>query len=70
MSPEIEAQTSTPLHEGGPSAKALATADGWNVNVHFVAGDEQRTYVFDTEQAEWFVESVQAALLHARQARP
>lgn len=63
------AQSSTPFHEGGPPAGAFAVPDGWNVNLHFEAGDEARCYVFDAEQAERLIESVQRALPAARLAR-
>lgn len=65
----VVAQSSTPFHEGGPRAEAFAAPDGWNVNVHFTTGDEGRTFVFDVEQAERFLESVQRALPAARLAR-
>lgn len=62
------AQTSTPLRRGGPHAQAAAAPDGWNVNVHFRAGNDERTYVFDVEQTERFIESIQRALTYARSA--
>lgn len=65
----LVAQTSTPLEVHGPACEAFAAPDGWCVNVHFCAGEQGRTYVFDVEQAERFIDSVQQALPAARLAR-
>lgn len=67
---EIVAQSSTPFTEGGPRARVCAQHDGWNVNLHFIAGGEHRTYVFDIEQADLLMESLHAARLVARKCLP
>lgn len=68
----VVAQTSTPFEEGGPRAEAWAADDGWTVQAHFAVGDgrdDHRVYVFEVEQAEKFIQSLQRALPAAKLAR-